>query len=520
MVELNPFRSWVPKPLGVLIYILLLIPCLTVGGVYGSITSEIVGLRGIQSDDVQMATYCLTIGMAAFGPFMARVARINRHRALILICFSILILLSLVVRQTEEQLILWVCSICIGFFRMMALIICLLGMLSYITGKNMGMMLEHSKERTEAEWKKTMYMLSAGMTLIYLFCLSIAQAGTSLTAWIAEYMSSQSVYNCMILWMAVMMSVVIILEPRHSFDDLPQAPKGDTHWPFTAGRMLSALLMTISMASFAFMASHGYNMDWFSARPIRIAAASCLFFLGAFLLSDLVREPKNRYFDYELFSLPATRWSLLLFVVMMLINSSTLLTSVCTQMTVRLDQWQSACLNMWGWIGYLIASLFIFFTFKFLNYRYYWTLAFCCFAVYAAGIYLGVQNQMLYNDLRYLIVIRSIGMFTIYSTVMVLSFYHRPAEWLPSWSLAMLVLRNVFAPAVGVALYQQGLLNGQQEYLQVHALAYNSTTIVQGTLAAVKELAGYTLWAVIAVILFLMFYQWKWLDGDKQETKA
>ena len=512
MVELNPFRSWVPKPLGIIVYLLILVPCLTVGGVYGSITSEIVGGRGIRSDDVQMASYCLTVGMAAFGPFMARVARINRHRALTLICFALLILLSFIVRRTDEVVLLWTCSVAIGFLRMTALIVNLLGMLSYISGRNMGMMLEKSAERNEKEWKKTMDMLSAGMAMIYIFCMSLGQVGTSLTAWVAEFFSSGSVYDTMILWMSAAMLVILIFEQKHGFDDLPEPHEGDTHWPFTAGRMLSALFMIASVCSFAYMTSHGYNMDWFNARPIRIAAATSLFFFGAFLLSDLTRRPENRYFDYQLFSLPATRWSLGLFVVAMLINSSTLLTSVCTSLTIQLDQWQSACLNMWGWIGYVFAAVFIIFTFKFIKYRYYWTLAFCCFAVYAAGIYFGVQQQMVYENLRWLIIVRSIGLFLIYSTVMVLSFYHRPAEWLPSWAAAMLILRNVVAPATGIALYQNGLLHGQLDYIQGHAMIYNGSMIVQGTLAAIKELAGYTLWASLAMIVFLMFYRWKWLE--------
>jgi hypothetical protein len=36
--------------------------------------------------------------------------------------------------------------------------------------------------------------------------------------------------------------------------------------------------------------------------------------------------------------------------------------------------------------------------------------------------------------------------------------------------------------------------------------------IVQGTLAAIKELSGYTIWASLAMIVFLMFYRWRWLE--------
>ena len=42
-----PFYNWVPKPLGIILLILLFIPILTVGGVYTANSGEILGIAGI-----------------------------------------------------------------------------------------------------------------------------------------------------------------------------------------------------------------------------------------------------------------------------------------------------------------------------------------------------------------------------------------------------------------------------------------------------------------------------------------
>ncbi len=91
MVELNPFRSWVPKPIAILYFLLMLVICMSVDCVYSSLMNENVGFRGMQSDNVQWALFCLVAGMCAGAPFVARVLRVCRLRAVNVVSLSLLI---------------------------------------------------------------------------------------------------------------------------------------------------------------------------------------------------------------------------------------------------------------------------------------------------------------------------------------------------------------------------------------------------------------------------------------------
>ena len=44
-----PFHSWVPKPLGIFIYILMFVPALFISGAYTSNVGEMVGSLGIMT---------------------------------------------------------------------------------------------------------------------------------------------------------------------------------------------------------------------------------------------------------------------------------------------------------------------------------------------------------------------------------------------------------------------------------------------------------------------------------------
>lgn len=61
-----PFYNWVPKPLGILILLLLFIPILTASGVYTVNSGEMLSGLGIQSEHIQFVGFLTSVGMAAF----------------------------------------------------------------------------------------------------------------------------------------------------------------------------------------------------------------------------------------------------------------------------------------------------------------------------------------------------------------------------------------------------------------------------------------------------------------------
>lgn len=520
MVELNPFRSWVPKAVGVVYSLLMLVICMSVDCVYSSLLNENVGIRGMQSDDVQWALFCLVTGMCAGAPFVSRLLRICRLRAINVIGLTLMIAIEYLARDVETPLVYALLSLTMGFVRMPCMMVNMMAMLTYLTGKNMATIFEDAPERTEEQWQKTMRIIILGMAFMYLVLMSMQQVGTSFSAWVAYVLYTRSVYDLMILFMATMLVLTIALMERPRMDNLPEVPEGDTRWPFTAGRMMSAVFFMVCGCTFAWATTHGYNQDWFNSAAVRLNYAASLVFLGAFLLTDCLRPKDKRYWDYEILALPSARWALLIFFLAIILNSSSLLVTICSQLTMHLDQWHSACLSMWAWVGYVLATLLVALTFKFIHYRHYWTVAISFFTAYALSLYLTVQTEMEYSHLIWLTIVRAMGLFLIYSTCMALSFYRRPGSLLASWILIMLFTRNLIGNGIGIAFYQQHMLEGQLEYLQSYAPAYNGLMAAQGMIGSVKQLAGITFWLGLAVVIFLLACNWDWLKGKKATVSA
>ena len=97
-----PFYNWVPKPLGIIILLLMFIPILTIGGVYSVNSGEMTSGLGIQSEHIQFVSFMTSIGMAAFAPFFYRLVCIRREKMMCIVSFSIMYMLSYVCAVTDS----------------------------------------------------------------------------------------------------------------------------------------------------------------------------------------------------------------------------------------------------------------------------------------------------------------------------------------------------------------------------------------------------------------------------------
>ena len=68
-----PFYNWVPKPVGIILLILLFIPILTVGGVYTANSGEMTSGLGIQSEHIQFVGFVTSIEDDVRGGFLTLV---------------------------------------------------------------------------------------------------------------------------------------------------------------------------------------------------------------------------------------------------------------------------------------------------------------------------------------------------------------------------------------------------------------------------------------------------------------
>ena len=90
----HPFHEWVPRPIGILVLLLMFVPPTFSGGAYLCNISEMSGSLGVWTEDIQLASFFTSIGMCLFPPFMVRFLQARRIRQTYLWCFLLLIPLN------------------------------------------------------------------------------------------------------------------------------------------------------------------------------------------------------------------------------------------------------------------------------------------------------------------------------------------------------------------------------------------------------------------------------------------
>lgn len=89
-----PFHNWVPKPLGIFIYVFMFVPALFISGAYTSNAGEMVGSLGIMTEHIQYANFATAVGMTVFTPFTILFLEIRRSKMVYLIGLSALAFIS------------------------------------------------------------------------------------------------------------------------------------------------------------------------------------------------------------------------------------------------------------------------------------------------------------------------------------------------------------------------------------------------------------------------------------------
>ena len=190
-----PFYNWVPKWLGILILVLMFIPILTVGGVYSVNSTEMMSGLGIISEHITFTNFATSIGMAAFCPFLYRLVVIRREKMMCLAGFSMMYVLSYICAETDSIFLLALCSVLMGFLRMVLMMVNLFTLILYAGRIEAYLKIKPGLEPVDGEgWDKLDIERSIAQPGIYLFFMILGQLGTSLTAWLAYEYEWQYVY--------------------------------------------------------------------------------------------------------------------------------------------------------------------------------------------------------------------------------------------------------------------------------------------------------------------------------------
>lgn len=101
MVKLNlPTRPWVPQWLGIVTMFIVIFPITLLNGAYTGSMVEVSNTLGVLSEDITMAYYSASVGMAVAYPIVPKIRTIATPKTLLLTDLLLQIFFSLVCAKT------------------------------------------------------------------------------------------------------------------------------------------------------------------------------------------------------------------------------------------------------------------------------------------------------------------------------------------------------------------------------------------------------------------------------------
>lgn len=527
-----PFYNWVPKPVGIIILFVFFLPILTVGGTYSVVSTEMMSGLGITSEHIQFSSFATSIGMAAFCPFLYRLVLIRRQKMMCLAGFSLMYIFSYICAKTDSLFLLALCNIFMGFLRMVLMMVNLFTLIKYAGHIEAYEKITPGNEPDNGEgWDKLDVERSIAQPAIYLFFMVLGQLGTSLTAWLAYEYEWQYIHYFMMGLLLLCILITFITMPYHKYTT--------RRFPINFKQFGNASIFCMTLACITYVLIYGKVLDWYDDPTIRWATAGAFLCGGIFLYIEATR--RNPYYQLDVFKLRTIRMGFLLYFLLMLLNSSAMFVNVFTAVGMKLDNYQNATLGNWSMLGYLIGGIAtIWLSIKKVHFKYIFAAGFLFLGLYAMFMYFEVQNDGLYERMKYPVIIRSTGMMLLYSLIPTYATQRMPYKYLSSWICTMITVRMVLAPGIGAALYTNVLQNRQQYYitryahdvdmlhpetsasftrtvqgmqyqgkskqeaLNMAALSTKGRIQVQATLSSIKEMAGWTLYACLICMIFVL----------------
>lgn len=532
-----PFYNWVPKPFGILILVLLFVPILTVGGVYSVNSTEMMSGLGIIAEHIQFTNFATSIGMAAFAPFLYRLVVIRREKMMCIAGFSLMYILSYICAETESVFLLALCSVLMGFLRMVLMMVNLFTLILYAGNIEAYLKIKPGMEPADGEgWDKLDVERSVAQPGIYLFFMLLGQLGTWLTAWLAFEYEWQYVYYYMMGMLLVCILIIFITMPYHKYQT--------KRFPITFRQFGNATLFCIPLLCFTYVMVYGKVLDWFDDPTIRWASFTAV--LTGILFFYVESTHRRPYYLVDVLKLRTIRLGILFYFLLMFLNSSAMFVNVFTGIGMKLDNWQNAMLGNWCMAGYFIGGMLtIILSMKGVHFKYLFAGGFILLGLASMFMYFEVQTTGLYERMKYPVIIRSTGMMMLYSLIPTYATQRMPYKFLSSWICTMLTIRMVIAPSLGAAVYTNVLQERQQHYItryahdvdminpdasksvmqtvqgmyyqgkskaeavNMAAMSTKGRIQVQAMLSSVKEMAGWTLYACFFCAILVLIIPYK-----------
>lgn len=323
------YHNWLPKPIQLLLIVLLLAVVMPLGGVYTGNISYVVSGTGAMTEYFIWANYATTIGMGACMPIVMRMKMRFKVRDKMIVLLVLLGLLSYLNATTFDPMIFIFTSLIIGFLKMMVTIELFLPLMAMIGNRGMF------------------------YGAFYTFVLVVNQVAAYYAAEVSIQYNWQQFYIlisvfCFILaflhWIFMHDKYFALKVPLHYID-----------W-------LSILLFISTFMFSAYVFSFGKQQDWLnSSKIINVSIAAFVSFASLVLRQLTLKRP---YLSFTIFSKNNVQHGLFMLLCLGMFLGTTSIQNTFAVGVLGYDQLTNARLNLLMIPGLVLAGVIAIFWFK------------------------------------------------------------------------------------------------------------------------------------------------------------
>lgn len=432
-------RRGFPQWAGIVTAFLVIFPVSMMNGTYTGSALEISGTLGVMNEDIMMAYYCVSAGMAVAYPIVPKVLSAVSPRSLLLCNLGLQVLLSLICVWSGNMAAVSVSCFLIGFLKAFV-------MLWFI--------------RAIKPWFTPKDVRSEFYAYFYPLVFSGGQISMMLTAMLAYYYDWRHMYYLMILLLLIAMMAVLVVF-RHT------PPKSASGIPFSRIDFRSMTVVSAGIIMLMAVFNYGKPLDWFHSPLITAFAVISPVLIGTFLWNMTNPDEGKFYISTAILK----HWKspigyAFMFFIMFMTSSSTLNTRFLISI-LGVDSLRAYSLNAWTIPGYLAGAFVCFWWFRWQRWRFRYLISagMFCYFIYFAILYFGVSPHARYEMFILPMLLRGFGMMVLFIAFGLYVVEDINPKLMLSNTFFLINTRSVLAPIIAISFFSNRQYRLQQEYL-------------------------------------------------------
>lgn len=502
-IKTGLFHDWVPKPLSMLILLVLTVTVLSANGLYTANMTDMVGGLGTMTEYLTMANFAATIGMPAVFPLLFQVKGRFTTRQILLVSLSAMVLLTVFCGLTTSPELLILANFLIGGCKMFAMIEVIIPVMGLV-----------SPTGDRARFYAIFYPVS----------IIIGQVSGFVSAEVAYTYGWQFMYwfTLPLLFLSLLFAVLFY----HNGRATPANPLGKLDW-------LSFFLLSGSLMLLNYVLIFARVENYFDSVRIQGAAIGFILTMLLFIKRQLTLE--KPFMNLAMLKIKNVWVSIVLIFFLGLFLAAGSIQSVLTTSVLRFSPQVNAELNLWMVPGILLGGVFCFFWYqRKLSLKYNILIGFAAFIIAHVLLFFKINPGAGLQDFYLISVLRGFGMVTLFCTIGLYMADKLDPMTMFASSVFLMIFRSFIGTAFFSAVMSYGLFHGQFENLlqlaqnidafnpNVAARLQASGTLglygaVQGQamLLAARDMSVYVVEAGLVIMLVVLLFRFSPVNRRK-----